>query len=556
MDAEVLPYHWDDRAKMHADYLYLQEFHERLLRELTTELNQIHGVNHSLRYWRILLGPWLGYFVQMVFDRWTSIQQSIREHELSGTIVLFGQEELFVPSNMVDFLRLFISDEWNHHIYAAILQGFTGVRCTMQAREDNTGGSRAESAATWKRRMRQRLAKSYVRLAGTFTRDRDAFFLGTYLPFRDEMRMHRRLRQVPQLWRPVSAIQIGVDATKRRWVVGGESRSEFEVCARALIPGQMPALYVEGYLRLVELTAHLPWPKKPKVIWTSISHNADDIFKAWAADKVEHGSPLVIGQHGGHYGVGRWSFTEDHDVAISDGYLSWGWSDQQRSNVKPVGQLKAKRPLEVRHAVQPYALMVVCSLPRFSYWMYSALVSRQWLDYFSNQCAFVDSLPRPIRDALIVRLYPEDYGWDQLCRWRGRFPDLRVDRGKSNIDDLICLSRLYISTYNATTFLESFTRNVPTVIYWNPKHWELRESAEPYFGDLRRVGIFHETPESAAHHVAAIWDDVDAWWSSTAVREVLGRFKERYCRLPDDLMGCVEGAIREVMIAADATSRQ
>ena len=98
--------------------------------------------------------------------------------------------------------------------------------------------------------------------------------------------------------------------------------------------------------------------------------------------------------------------------------------------------------------------------------------------------------------------------------------------------------------------------NVPTVIYWNPKHWELRDSAIPYFEDLKGVDIFHETPESAASHVAAIWDDVDAWWTSPAVREVLERFKARYCYLPDDLLDRIEHALREVMAGSDTAAMQ
>ena len=65
-----------------------------------------------------------------------------------------------------------------------------------------------------------------------------------------------------------------------------------------------------------------------------MAFSADDVFKAWAGEKVEQGSPLVIGQHGGHYGVGRCSFPEDHEIAISDCYLTWGWDQkgQPRSN--------------------------------------------------------------------------------------------------------------------------------------------------------------------------------------------------------------------------------
>ena len=53
MDTEVLPFHWDDRGKLHADYQDLQELHERLLQDLTPQLNQMHGVDRSLRHWQI-----------------------------------------------------------------------------------------------------------------------------------------------------------------------------------------------------------------------------------------------------------------------------------------------------------------------------------------------------------------------------------------------------------------------------------------------------------------------------------------------------------------------
>lgn len=555
MDAEVLPYHWDDRAQLYSDYRYLKDFYERLLPDLTVQLNRIHGVDHRLRYWRILIGPWLGYFTQVLFDRWASIQQAVSQHELSGTIVFAGREESLVPNDMADFNRLYVGDEWNHHLYATILRQFTKVACIKRIRQGMEGVPKAVSTTVaWNRRIGRALAAWYARTASVLTGDQDAFLLSTFLPFRDEMRMHKRLGQMPQLWRQVAPIQVTVDGSRREWVVTGENRSEFETCARSLIPQQMPTAYLEGYGQLVEQTASLPWPKQPKLIWTSNSSISDDVFKAWAAEKAGRGTPLVTGQHGGHYGVGRWSFAEDHEIAISDCYLSWGWTEPEQPRVKPVGQLTSKSPLGVRHSGQPGALLVTCTVPRQSYHMYSVMVSRQWLDYFSDQCAFVEHLPQPIRTALTVRLYSHDYGWDQTRRWRERFADLRLDDGQSSIYELIRQSRIYISTYNATTYLESLAMDVPTVIYWNPNHWELRDSAVPYFEDLKRVGIFHETPQSAARHVAAVWDDVDAWWARPAVRDAVARFRTRYCDVPADLLERIERTLREVMAVPEASA--
>ena len=65
MNAKVLLYHWDDRHKVFNDYHYLNNIYENTLKSLQKKLNEIHGVDHSLRYWRILIGPWLSQFIHI-----------------------------------------------------------------------------------------------------------------------------------------------------------------------------------------------------------------------------------------------------------------------------------------------------------------------------------------------------------------------------------------------------------------------------------------------------------------------------------------------------------
>ena len=72
----------------------------------------------------------------------------------------------------------------------------------------------------------------------------------------------------------------------------------------------------------------------------------------------------------------------------------------------------------------------------------------------------------------------------------------------------------------------------------------MRDSAKPYFDDLKKVGIFHETPESAALHVSKVWDNVDGWWKSKPVRKALDQFKSEYCDIDCDLTGNIEAELR------------
>ena len=66
LDSEVLEYHWNDRKKLASDYKYLQQLYEILLISLSKKLNEVHSCNYSIRYWRILVGPWLGMFVHIL----------------------------------------------------------------------------------------------------------------------------------------------------------------------------------------------------------------------------------------------------------------------------------------------------------------------------------------------------------------------------------------------------------------------------------------------------------------------------------------------------------
>src|SRR5687767_15617233 len=74
LDAEVVPYHWDDRDQYYRDYLYICAVYEDVLRRTSDALNAHHGTAHGLRYWRILVGPWAYQFAQTLFDRWAMVQ--------------------------------------------------------------------------------------------------------------------------------------------------------------------------------------------------------------------------------------------------------------------------------------------------------------------------------------------------------------------------------------------------------------------------------------------------------------------------------------------------
>ena len=47
---------------------------------------------------------------------------------------------------------------------------------------------------------------------------------------------------------------------------------------------------------------------------------------------------------------------------------------------------------------------------------------------------------------------------------------------------------------------------MPTVMFWNPDHWEIRDFAKQYFEKLEQVNFFTKLQISASH-IENIWPD-------------------------------------------------
>lgn len=562
LDAEVVDYHWDNRERLSDDFRYLKDLHERLLTDLARTLNALHGTNHSLRYWRILVGPWLGNFVGVLRDRWLSVEEAVERHDISWTYVLNLREPDLVPGTYSDFEGLYVRDDWNHHIYTIVLERFTQVELRLLPQPSikvpvNTTIHSKKAIKVKTRetviKVKTRIWELLSRLLARLTREDDIVIRGSYLSFRNEVALHLRLRQLPLIWHLVPHPHIELGASELRWTMPETPVDPFEQLVKEMIPRQIPRAYIGGYDSLQVAVQETQFPTNPRLIFSSGGEFNDDLFKAWTASKVELGTRLVVGQHGGGYGAYRQGFFEDHQRKVSDMYLSWGWEDPVDERVKPVGQLIDRRPSREVSAKKDkdLAVLVGYTTPRQSYFLYSHPISSQWLCWLEDQFKFVEALPDYLRSTLLVRLYGTDFGWDQVERWQDRYPNIALDNAQESktLIDLLPQARVLISTYNATTYLETLAMDVPTIMFWNPNHWELRETVIPLFGDLAEVGILHDSPTSAAAKLVEVWDDVDSWWSSERVTTARRRFCDGYSQSPHNLVERTVEALRATMKA-------
>lgn len=551
LDAKIVPpYGWAVGQK-DADFSYVQNLYEQLLIELSDALNHYHGTDHSLRYWRILIGPWLHTFTNILFNRWATIQHAIRDFAIAETVILEFPVEQMIPNSQNEFERNHVSHQWNHHVFGRILSGWTSVPCKRVAARALVEGLPNESQSaphTISRRLRRGLAKGLYLLSCLLTRPTDVFFINSYLPHKQDFLLQLALGQIPKLWRTQTEPQVAPDLRVReRFRLVNETHKGFEQCIRAMIVEQIPVLYLEGYHALNLAVSTMPWPARPKVIFTSNSAHGDEIFKAWTAGKTELGFPYVMAQHGGLYGTGKYpNQFEIREVATVDRYLTWGWTDNNPKHYPCVATKLIGQPMGTW---DPAGGLLQVTMLNMRYTRDPWDIAAQQAEYQEEQFRFAAHLPESIRSVLLVRLSraAASHGYPRDEIWKVRHPDVRLDDGNTSIEILIRRSRLFVYTYNSTGFLETLGRNIPTIMFWNPKHWELRPSAQPYFDRLKQAGILHDTPESAAEKIASVWESVESWWSQNEVQGARVYFCNRFARVPEKPIREMKVALRSVM---------
>jgi putative transferase (TIGR04331 family) len=527
---EILPYHWDDRKRLYRDYQYFNSLYEKLLRELSDILNGIHHVDHSIRYWRIIIGPWLYYFIAIFYDRFLSITAAAESGNVTETYINTATTEKWIPYDFKEFSKWYWDDPFNHYLYSIIIEKLHPFQ--FQKREilnkNETEALIPEKPSYSIKALLKKITRSVLNTAADHYNK--FVMISNYFSNSENTKLYLSLKQIPYIYPPENVLsekRLPVNSKLREKIVFHKFDNEFERLLISFLKIQIPRLYIEGY-KEAEYNSLKAFPKRPKVILNATAYESNEAFKFWSATYTERGCKLTGFQHGGHYGMGLWSVAENHETKIYNRFYSWGWRWDNHDTVKPMPAVSLNK---FKNKISPLKngrlLLIQAGIPRYFYQMISMHTSANgMLSYFKDQYKFIDTLSAENKKLILVRCYMHDYNWDQIKRWNQNYPFIECYQGNKSIIELFNESRLAISTYNATSYLETFTANFPTILFWDPYYWEIRPQAQQYFDNLKKVGIFHDTPESAAKKINEISKDTLSWWRQPEIQKE----KDAFCR--------------------------
>lgn len=314
-----------------------------------------------------------------------------------------------------------------------------------------------------------------------------------------------------------------IDLEKRKLIFNFESNSLLEKTINKIILYSFPIECFENFNKYKNKNF-----RKYKKIFNTGPHLADGKIKFSIADAVSNGAELVLSQVGGSYGVVENLISQEFDFKTSDKFMSWGWVDYKNLNVFPstsrLGNSLVTLSKKKYSKPKKKILLILANLflPRREWG--DRMQSEQFINYCDRNLIFLNGIDKNIKDNLFLRPYNFD------CLMTNNYFKNKYKFTHENYYKGLLDSKLIISTYNSTTFLECFTVNVPCLLFWEDKEWLFNENnySKKDFSILKKNNILFNDPIELSKFINKNYSNIETWWYGEKVQNIIKDFRNKY----------------------------
>ena len=518
---QTVQFHWSDRKKFEGDVVYLEQLHEKLLAALQIFLNDYHRTNYSLRYWRIVVGPWLSLFVPAVFDRWASVHNAMLLNEYEAVTLNDNIPADFTSSDYHDFSHAIQHDTWNYILYSDIIANMPGV-----PKYKPTSNLRAQSNETHKvvkKFWGQNIIESLDALASKFQPKYHVAFITSYFTPMTRILFALKLRQLPRFY---SKFEAEIKCEKiiddaRKSAINVDVSNDFESYISGKLLQFIPFSYFEGFAAYTKHANSIS--DDVKLIVSSNAHFSNDIFKIWCANRLEFSNcKLILSSHGGSL-PSKFSSFQQHEEQVSDIRVVWHKPLSQTQIKLPANKYLGKKQ-DKRQKKDNTVTVIGVDCGRYVFGAQSGTNSSLMLFEVEQKRKFLTQSILNYKRK--VEFYPYPAGaWEIESRFSDTFGSQILSKYTS-FQEVLSRSKILICSYPQTTYAEAMLSNTPTVLLYLPEFWTFPSDFDSIIEDLTKAEMLFSDPILAANHVNLIWDNPDDWWDSKLVKKTRKKFFE------------------------------
>ena len=521
---------WRDYKKRQEAKDYIQKLYIYYLDEITRELNKKLVLNLPIKYWERIVGMWLFTFINIYYDRWSQISKIVEFYkDIHFTYIPLDTIEINTK-DYLDFQEKNQTEAWNDALYQFICKNFKEIFIEEIKIED-----KSRSLDDFKINLKQKRKKvisltnlviEIIKLLSKLklTKFNKVNFHMHYFSLKYSVLLSIFLKSIPTYTVRKKLPEYAPQQEMRNLEINPMSNSGLNKSLSEILKIALPTCYLEGY---ENNTNEIPeFPSLGGIIYTANAFSSDDRWKFWSAKRSLENSTLFIAQHGGYYGLTEWSAYEFIETRLCDYYLTWGWKNGPKTIPAPANKLislKQKQKYSQKARGNSYMTLILNTVSKYSVACDAGILQCTYKDYLDDIVSNFLSFPGCIQQQMLIR-GSKAYHSREIEK---RFVELGA-RFDTDLDylELMKNSKLTIHTFNSTTFLETMTLNIPTIVYLSKDLWPLNKKYSELYKHIEKYNILIRDREKLVEVIKSVdtKEKIDKWWFSDETQEAKNCF--------------------------------
>jgi putative transferase (TIGR04331 family) len=528
LEYEDIPFVWKNTEIIANGIEHCNEVYEKTLIELTTILNEYHDIDKDVTYYRHIIGIWILDFIHQIYDKYITIKKAFEIYPDVKTWVL-DEEQLYIPVDYTDYTKYRNSDEYALQFYTQVLKvlgyNFDSKRLSRPIEQKRSYHINHSE----KPKIRRLYAQVLSFFANGLYNKKTVTITAPYFKYNKlkntlSLLFKSYFRCIIDDMSYEVNINFDIDHVFRKKTLNMNS-NEFESLLSEILISNIPALYLEGFNDFRRSVMLMPIHKSDAFFTANALHR-NNIYKLFLAEHFQTIKILNM-QCGGGYGMDYVYPAEEYEKSIVDRFYSMGRKSGTKVTPLPLPLITKKT--SYNRAMSDKILFVMYETPRYVYRLHFKEMSTNILrESLAHTMIFLKYILK--RDKLLIRTTNSrsQYGWGLSERIADHYKDCLFDDPDKSFYPVLKESKMFLSNAAHTTFLEALAINKPTVVFLSKNIYRFNSEALTYFNSLQKVGILHYSPESAAEHINAVYDNIDSWWLNEEVQRVRESYVLKY----------------------------
>ncbi|MGG7048329.1 MULTISPECIES: LIC12162 family transferase [unclassified Campylobacter] len=531
----ALDYLWKDEENIDKGISFCKNTYEKTIEYLTKILNQYHGVNKDILYWKRLMGSWLYLYIMAIYDRYSHLKLAYSKFDDLFTNTMDTKAYSFIGTSDDYFKLICTNDYYNLQLYSQIIN-YLNLRNKIIDVKPNfvisgirINQSKFSIKSTLKKIVYFIVARGSSFLNSLFSKNSvlvvQPYFKSDFFKKLLKLTWKSKFLFIFDNFQYKVSIDANPSLEQRKKLFGIKKfDNEFENLLFDTMVYNFPMIFLEAYHKFNSSVKRLNI-KKIDALYSANALKNSEIFRFYASENMDN-IKIIYSQHGGNYGIDKISINEFLEIDFSDFYFTYGWTNDEGKRIRPISQ----PPILSSNKSSNDIVLIMNYFSKYFYIFHYLEDAGKSIKYIENTKNFL--LNFKYIDSVTIRPYMIDDGWNFKQRLLDTGLKLKFDNSTSYYKQ-IAESRLNIFDHMHTGFMESLSINKPTIVFIADVY-AFRDDAKDYINLLIDANILFLNAERCAIFLNKIYDSVEKWWDSDAVQKARMMFLDRYFKTSDN----------------------